>query len=98
MRIRCSRCGATVSPELPEGSTIRAWVECPECCANGPDFDKDILHDDFAGRALEGILSNVQRFVPDGQQGKKARDNIVDQAYSVADAMMEEREARRGPN
>jgi len=31
MRIKCSQCGKAVSTEVPEGTVVRAWVECPEC-------------------------------------------------------------------
>lgn len=31
MRIHCSRCGKSVSNEIPNDTIIRAWIECPEC-------------------------------------------------------------------
>ena len=31
MRIRCICCGKVVSTEVPEGTVVRAFVECPEC-------------------------------------------------------------------
>lgn len=31
MRILCHRCGDPVSTEVPAGTLVRAWVECPEC-------------------------------------------------------------------
>lgn len=33
MRIRCSWCGKPVSTEVPDGTIVRAFVECPECIA-----------------------------------------------------------------
>ena len=30
-RVRCSRCGKSVSSPLPVAVIVRAWVECPEC-------------------------------------------------------------------
>ena len=30
-RVRCSRCGKSVSSPLSEPVIVRAWVECPEC-------------------------------------------------------------------
>jgi hypothetical protein len=30
-RVRCSRCGKSVSSALTAPVVIRAWVECPEC-------------------------------------------------------------------
>ena len=37
MRIKCSNCGKDVSTEVPEGTIIRAWVECPVCAADVPN-------------------------------------------------------------
>ena len=31
MRIKCSKCGKSVSTEVPDNTVIRAWIECPEC-------------------------------------------------------------------
>jgi endogenous inhibitor of DNA gyrase (YacG/DUF329 family) len=30
-RVRCARCGKSVSSPLVEPVILRAWVECPEC-------------------------------------------------------------------
>lgn len=30
-RIWCMECGKSVSSEVPKGTVVRAWVECPEC-------------------------------------------------------------------
>ena len=31
MKILCNNCGKKVSTEVPPGTVIRAYVECPEC-------------------------------------------------------------------
>lgn len=31
MRLHCSNCGESVSTEVPEGTIVRAYIECPEC-------------------------------------------------------------------
>ena len=31
MRLRCHRCGQSVSTEVPADTVVRAWIECPEC-------------------------------------------------------------------
>lgn len=36
MRICCSSCGKTVSTEVPDGTIIRAYIECPECIEKPP--------------------------------------------------------------
>ena len=38
MRIRCCRCGEPASSEVPDGTIVRAWVECPECVEK---YDKE---------------------------------------------------------
>jgi hypothetical protein len=35
--INCSRCGERVSSMVPEGTMVRAFVECPECIAKIPE-------------------------------------------------------------
>lgn len=30
-RIKCSRCGKSVSTPVPLNTVVRAWIECPEC-------------------------------------------------------------------
>lgn len=37
-QLRCNRCAKTVSTLVPNGTIIRAWVECPECLAMGPEI------------------------------------------------------------
>jgi DNA-directed RNA polymerase subunit RPC12/RpoP len=34
MRICCTWCGKPVSNQVPEGITIRAVIECPDCVRN----------------------------------------------------------------
>lgn len=36
MRLRCYKCGDAVSTEVPEGTIVRAFVECPTCLSNDP--------------------------------------------------------------
>jgi hypothetical protein len=36
-RVRCCRCGCSVSNPLPVPVIVRAWVECPECAATQAD-------------------------------------------------------------
>ena len=31
MRLKCPKCGKVVSTEVPDGTIVRAWIECPEC-------------------------------------------------------------------
>lgn len=31
MRLRCFYCGKSVSTEVPDGTIVRASLECPEC-------------------------------------------------------------------
>lgn len=41
MYIRCSKCGHKVSVAIiPDGTIIRAYIECPECVESSPDFQK----------------------------------------------------------
>lgn len=35
MRLICYRCGKAVSNELPEDTTVRAALFCPECIGEG---------------------------------------------------------------
>ena len=45
MRLRCSRCGVALSTEVPEGTLVRAWIECPECI-----MKEDIWEKEFEGK------------------------------------------------
>ena len=31
MRLHCNKCGAVVSNEVPDGTVLSGWIECPEC-------------------------------------------------------------------
>lgn len=31
MFLRCHRCGRAVSSELPEGTRVVGWIDCPQC-------------------------------------------------------------------
>jgi hypothetical protein len=41
MRIKCNICGKDVSTEVPEGTVVRAWIECPECTQDEIDSHWD---------------------------------------------------------
>lgn len=54
MQIKCNRCGKGVSSQVPEGTIVRAWVECPECVEkdNEPGIVEgamELLRDTFEG-------------------------------------------------
>ena len=31
MRLHCSVCGRDVSTEVPDGTIVRAFIQCPDC-------------------------------------------------------------------
>lgn len=37
MRLRCMKCGKSVSSEVPDSTVVRAYLECPECVASSPE-------------------------------------------------------------
>lgn len=45
MKLSCPTCGKQVSTEVPDGTVIRAWWQCPECVAKQPDTGRllDVL-------------------------------------------------------
>lgn len=47
MRILCNKCGKPVSTEVPEGTIIRAWVECPECVEKSPEDVREAMQESF---------------------------------------------------
>ncbi len=50
MRLRCNVCGVSISSEVPDGTILRAWAECPECVGKEKEikvlkklmFDNDV--------------------------------------------------------
>lgn len=40
-RLRCSRCGKSVSSPVPADTVVRAWCECPECLAE-PGWERKV--------------------------------------------------------
>ena len=44
MTLKCNECGKPVSTEVPDGTIVRAWIECPECCE---EDDEDAWGDSF---------------------------------------------------
>lgn len=43
MRIKCNVCSKPVSTLVPEGTVLRAWVECPECARKLFDAMEEML-------------------------------------------------------
>jgi DNA-directed RNA polymerase subunit RPC12/RpoP len=43
MRLRCNKCGKSVSIEVPDDTILRGWIECPECIEKQPDDNSDAL-------------------------------------------------------
>ena len=41
MRLGCSRCGKVLSTEVPEGTIVRAFIECPECIGKEYSWEKE---------------------------------------------------------
>ena len=41
MRLGCSRCGKVLSTEVPEGTIVRAFIECPECIGKEYGWEKE---------------------------------------------------------
>lgn len=31
MKLRCSQCGKVVSTEVPDGTVVMAFIQCPDC-------------------------------------------------------------------
>lgn len=60
MKILCNLCGKIVSTEIPDNTLIRAWIECPECCALGED-ERAILFKKLGNPNLEGIRYDTRR-------------------------------------
>ena len=86
MKIRCSRCGESVS-NMPESETlvVQAWVECPACLARYVNFEVDELMDELesarAGEAaaLERVAElqcNLERFVDNVKREPSDRTSL----------------------
>ena len=43
MRLRCNRCGKSVSTEVDAGTIVLAWIECPECTFDAAADEVDRL-------------------------------------------------------
>jgi|HubBroStandDraft_2_1064218.scaffolds.fasta_scaffold00006_61 hypothetical protein len=48
-------CGKSVSTEVPEGTIVRAWVECPECIEKNAKKGKR-----YSGRTPDGGFAQVR--------------------------------------
>lgn len=46
IRIKCSVCGKPVSTPVPEGTLVRAFIQCPDCVV------KEINADSFASLVM----------------------------------------------
>jgi hypothetical protein len=58
MRIRCCNCGSIVSNEVPDGTVIRAWIECPSCSYLGckdRSESKDTLVDELKAQTYATV-------------------------------------------
>jgi len=69
--------------ELPK---VKTDLPMPEC--KPPKADLSSLRDEFAMRAMQGIISAGTSY---DYEGRKPLDVIVEHAYTVADAMLQER-------
>lgn len=69
-RIRCSRCGESVSGEIPSDVVIRAFVECPECIEKQPDKNSEIA-------VLKSERDNLQMYHDCTINQESARKNEI---------------------
>ena len=77
-------------PTINLGMTLREYaaikLRVPDSGAEWlDDMIKQAMRDDFAGQALAGML-------PNPIAGEADKDLLAEQAYSYADAMLEERD------
>ena len=72
MRINCMGCNKPVSTEVPEGTIVRAWVECADCLD-----DKSL-----ALRNTQGLNESTQVFAksPCALCGQTS-DKLIHQGY-----------------
>jgi hypothetical protein len=40
MKLKCCGCGIDVSTEVPDGTIVRAWIECPDCIVKANESEK----------------------------------------------------------
>lgn len=38
MSLHCSVCGKNVSTEVPDGTIVRAFIQCPDCISDGKKY------------------------------------------------------------
>lgn len=44
MKLKCNKCGKSVSTEVPETTIVRGWIECPECIEKSEELLLDEIH------------------------------------------------------
>ena len=47
MKLYCNICNKPVSTEVPEGTVIKAWVECVECSKSSKPKPRTLLIQNF---------------------------------------------------
>jgi DNA-directed RNA polymerase subunit RPC12/RpoP len=52
MKLKCTICGEPVSTEVPDGTIVRAWIECPECSA------KELEESPVISPSLDGLTAD----------------------------------------
>jgi DNA-directed RNA polymerase subunit RPC12/RpoP len=82
MKLYCTRCGKTVSTEVPDNTLVRASLECPECSdrTRGPhqalaEKDKQIAELTQRAMGLEAISEKCLHLLdpaPDGRHSRMA--------------------------
>lgn len=87
MRLWCCRCGKSISSEVPEGTVLRAYAECPECIEQQPDWKARAEAAEAALKELRAELNHP----PEGRLSERLRK--WREVYAIADeaAAMEER-------
>lgn len=62
MNIKCSKCGSNVgNVNIPDNTTIRAYIMCPECIEKEPDYDEEINLLKKENKELIKKFNNLQR-------------------------------------
>lgn len=81
-RIHCNKCGKSVSSEVPDDTIVRAWVECPECVAKSPDYEKQIARLETRVEELEGFKSTQrEQLIPESFHPLTCGGNRNDEAH-----------------
>jgi ribosome-binding protein aMBF1 (putative translation factor) len=75
MKIKCNICGKDVSTEVPDGTIIRASVECPECL-----FKYDEKCKKIAEEALKKERESERL-----KKEEKERKELIDALFKLKD-------------